>query len=411
MKKNKHQKIKKGFFFYSIIIFIIFLYYFTFISCSSVFRASVTGRYIDEETEEGIDDGYVFLYTTESKFEEDWQDYQTTKDYTVFFNNSFSSTTTTTSNDESGVFTFNAIVWESLNPIFGKDADVCSVYLVFYHEDYDASYSTQKLVSDSTTRLTPTKVQRIKNSATIHGIIADVSSGNPVANVNIKIYLPINWSFDSNNDPIIDDSSFEENPTYTTTTDANGEYTVKISYPKMPSLTVDYGKTKIRIIVSLTDYESSSLVDSNFTDNSTWDPDGNGLFEDYYESNTINKDDTVQIPTLNIRRTIFTESITGVVKVSGTGINGYKVIVKYTTRNNTSTSKATRTYTYYPNDQTSIPGYFELTNLDLTPDGVEGSQNYQKVDIEIYDPDDNLLTTISDFSVYENSDNYIEISL
>lgn len=408
--KNYHKKavIKINYF---LILFLLLSIYIILFSCSSVFRASLTGRYIDSETENGIDDGYVFLYTSEDKFKEDWNDYQTTKDYNTFFTNSFCSTTTTTTNNQSGVFTFNAIVWSTLTPLFGKDADVQQIYLVFYHEDYDASYSTQKLVSDSTTRLTPIKVDRIKNNATIHGIISDVSSGNGIANVTVRIYVPKSWTFDSNDEPKVTDDDFETSPSYTTTTNANGEYTVKISFAKIPSLTDDKGKTKVRIVISLTDFETSSDIDPNFTDNTTWDPDGNGKYEDYYESITINKDTTAQMPNLKMRREIFTESVNGIVKLSGNGVNGYRVKITYLTRNNTSTSKSSRTYTYYPNDQTSIVGYFEITNLELASTGVEGTQNYQDVTIEVYNSSGDLQTTINNFRIYENSDNYIEINL
>ncbi|HPC38922.1 MAG TPA: hypothetical protein PLF21_06390, partial [Exilispira sp.] len=147
-----------------------------------------------------------------------------------------------------------------------------------------------------------------------------------------------------------------------------------------------------------------------FIDNTTWDPDGNGKYEDYYESSSISKDTTTQIPVLKMRRTLFNESINGIVKLSGNGVNGYKVVVKYKTRNGVLTQKSTRTYTYYPNDQVSVTGYFEITNLELAPDGTEGTQNYQQVVIEIYDPLDSLQKSLN-FKVYENSDNYIEIDL
>ncbi|MFN3410824.1 MAG: carboxypeptidase-like regulatory domain-containing protein [Exilispira sp.] len=404
MKKiNKILKI----FLFAFLFFFLFLLF----SCSSVFRASLTGKFIDDQTEEGIDDGYVFLYSEESKFNEDWADYQLNHDYRTFFNNCFSSTTTTRQNNESGVFTFNAIVWSTLNPLFGKDADVRDIFLVFYHEDYDASYSKQKIVSDATTRLTPIKVNRIRNSATIHGVILDVSSNTGIANVTVRIYVPNTWTFDSNDDPVVVNSNFDNNPSYTTTTDANGEYNVKISFPKIPDLTNDHGKTRVRIVISLTDYISSKDVDPNLTENTNWDPDGNGQYEDYYESIVINKDSTAQMPNLKMRREIFTESVNGVVKLSGNGVNGYKVKIIYLTRNNTNTSKSSRTYTYYPNDQTSIVGYFEITNLELIPDGVEGTQNYQDVTIEVYNSVDLLQTTINNFRIYENSDNYIEINL
>lgn len=385
---------------------------FNFIGCSSVFRASLTGKYVDSESENGINDGYVFLYTDERKFNEDWEDYNKTKDYKVFFNNSFSSTTTTTQNNEAGVFTFNAIVWQTIFPMFGKDADVQTVYLVFYHEDYDASYSKQKIVSDATTRLTPIKVERIKNSATIHGIVVDYASGEPIANVTVRVYVPKSWTFDNNNEPIVTNANFENTPTYTITTNANGEYSVKISFAKIPSITDDKGKTKVRIVISLTDYISSKEVDPNLKDNADWDPDGNGKYEDYYESVTINKDTTAQMPNLKMRREIFTESVNGVVKLSGNGVNGYRVKITYITRNNVSTSKSTRTYTYYPNDQTSVPGYFQITNLELVPqNNVNETQSYQDVKIEVYNTNDTLVKTIDNFRIYENADNYIEINL
>lgn len=402
-RENFHEKL--------IFIIYLILLVLSLSSCSSVFRASLTGKYVDNENENGINDGYVFLYTDERKFNEDWDDYKSTKNYQVFFNNSFSSTTTTTQNNEAGVFTFNAIVWQTIFPMFGKDADVQTVYLVFYHEDYDASYSTQKIVSDSTTRLTPIKVERIKNSATIHGIVVDAASSQPISNVTIRIYVPNTWTFDSNGEPVVLNSDFNNTPSYTTTTDANGEYNVKISFPKMPSTTIDKGKTRVRITISLTDFETSHAIDPNLTDNSDWDPDGNGKYEDYYESITINKDTTAQMPSLKMKRVIFTESLNGIVKLAGNGVNGYRVRIKYLTRNNTTTYKSSRTYTYYPNDQTSIPGYFEINNLELISSGVEGTQNYQKVDIEVYNSLDQLQTTIYDFKIYENSDNYIEINL
>jgi|YNPMSStandDraft_1061717.scaffolds.fasta_scaffold00034_7 hypothetical protein len=401
--------IKKNFRFYAVIFFV-FSYLLLF-SCSSVFRASLTGQYIDSENKNGINDGYVFLYISKDRFDKDWEDYQATKNYIAFFANCFSSTTTTTVNNQSGVFTFNAVVWSTLNPFFGKDADIHEIYLVFYHEDYGVSYSTHKIVSDSTTRLTPIKASKIKNSAIIHGKIVNVSSGEPIPNVTVRIYVPKNWNFDSNNNPIVNDSSFDNKPSYTTTTNANGEYTVRISFPKMPSASQDYGRTKIRIVYFLNDYETSNSIEPSLVDNNSWDPDGNWIYEDYYESSTILKDTTTQIPALHMKKTIFSESLNGIVKLSGNGVNGYKVKVTYKTRNNTLTSKSSRTFTYYPNNQTAVSGYFEINNLELSPDGTEGSQNYQDVNIEVYNSLDVLVKTVNNFRIYENADNYIEIEI
>jgi len=119
--------------------------------------------------------------------------------------------------------------------------------------------------------------------------IVNVSSGEPIPNVTVRIYVPKNWNFDSNNNPIVNDSSFDNKPSYTTTTNANGEYTVRISFPKMPSASQDYGRTKIRIVYFLNDYETSNSIEPSLVDNNSWDPDGNWIYEDYYESSTIIK--------------------------------------------------------------------------------------------------------------------------
>ncbi|MCX8058230.1 MAG: carboxypeptidase-like regulatory domain-containing protein [Spirochaetes bacterium] len=414
--KDKINLIKKilSYLFYNIkkiIVFYLLLNFFILFSCSSVFRASLTGKYIDSETGNGINDGYVFLYTEENNFKEDWNNYQKNSNYLIFFNNCFTSITTSNQGNESGVFNFNAIVWKTLFPNFGKDADIMDIILVFYHEDYGVSYTRHRIISDSTTRIPPIKVERIKNSAIIRGKIIDISSGEGIPNVSVNIYVPESWSFDVNGDPIVNDSNFNNKPTYTVLTDSNGNYSIKISFPKVPNLKDDKKKTKVRVLISLTDYETSSNIDSNLTDNTSWDPDGNGIYEDYYQSFVINKDATVQLPPLKMRKLIFTESINGVVKLSGSGVNGYKVKITYKTRNNEQTSKTTRTYTFYPNNQTSIPGYFEIQNIELYPDGVEGNQNYQDIKIEVYDSMNNLKTTINNFRIYENADNYIEINI
>ena len=125
-------------------------------SCSSVFSAGVSGKVFDAESttnpKEGIADVEVYAYVNEKKRDADFDAYKSDTRFSPSDDKYYIGHTTTNSD---GTFTINKVVWDAYFPDFGKTADYCTIYLLFYHSDYGLTKNENPVIimSDSSSNV------------------------------------------------------------------------------------------------------------------------------------------------------------------------------------------------------------------------------------------------------------------
>lgn len=105
-------------------------------SCSAVFDSAISGTVKDRSAREtsstqsgGIADAMVYAYDDESAWEtayKNWDKKSVFSDYSV--------PSAKTASD--GSFSISSLRWKTNNPLYGKDADSRTVYLLVFHKDY-----------------------------------------------------------------------------------------------------------------------------------------------------------------------------------------------------------------------------------------------------------------------------------
>lgn len=147
-------------------------------SCSAVFTAGISGTV---ETKDGTRDVpvqgvNVFVYTDKSQRDSDFTQFEAGHLTRPSQGSGYVATTTT---DANGQFTVNKIVWKTNGSEFGKTADVNTVYLIFYHEDYTPKRCDATIISDSTNSSNiKMTLEPSKTEATLRVFIYDVSTGH-----------------------------------------------------------------------------------------------------------------------------------------------------------------------------------------------------------------------------------------
>lgn len=150
-------------------------------SCSAVFTAGISGTV---ETKDGTRDVpvqgvNVFVYTDKSQRDSDFNQFKAGSLTRPSQGSGYVATTTT---DPNGQFTVNKIVWKTNGSEFGKTADVNTVYLIFYHEDYKPERWDATIISDSTNSSNiKMTLEPSKDYATINVRILDVSTDLPMS--------------------------------------------------------------------------------------------------------------------------------------------------------------------------------------------------------------------------------------
>lgn len=224
--------------------------------CSMVFTSSVNGRVIDKElqdngTVQGIENARVYLYTEQKAWEEDFASYIDGNELTLpdapgrERYNYFQSTIT----NATGNFQFSGIIWHTYFSQFGKTADRREVFLLVYHPDYGLAKNETPcfIVSDVTTELPVLEIEDIWNEGTVFGSLHNWKDGSALSNATVALYVPESWNYTASG--AVQDSSlvFPKQATYTTTTDAQGDWSVAIRFKKMPGHTDTINKTKVLI--------------------------------------------------------------------------------------------------------------------------------------------------------------------
>ncbi len=234
-------------------------------SCSMVFSSSVNGRIIDKElreqgTVQGIADARVFLYTEKKAWEEDFANYIEGNTATLpdapgkNQYNYFQSTVT----NAQGNFQFSGIIWHTYFSQFGKTADRREIFILVYHPDYGLVKNENPyfIVSDVTTELPLMEIEDIWNKGTIFGKVLNWKDNSPLANATVAVYVPDSWSYTSGGSVVDSSLSFPDRPAYTTTTDADGTWSLTIRYKKMPGKFDTVNKTKVLITWPRTDWRA-----------------------------------------------------------------------------------------------------------------------------------------------------------
>lgn len=198
---------------------------FAFTGCSSVFKAGVSGKVVDAEStsspKAGIANVQVYAYTKEADRNSDYNAYIANP--TGRFQPSTSSYIGKTTTGDNGSFVVNKLVWESMNPQFGKTADYNRLYLLFYHEDYGLYKNTGDVVVVSDSNNADNvyeELTKIRKTTAINLTIRDVATGNPLDTV-VKVTVKVPQSASANPEYIVyDDQTI------------TGTGTITVTYPR-----------------------------------------------------------------------------------------------------------------------------------------------------------------------------------
>ncbi len=313
------------------------------LSCSVVFTGSITGTLADEEEYEngnefyGISDAEVYLYTDIEERDIDFDAW--TADENVYPDNPadgepkyFLKTIT----DEQGNYTFNGLIWNELFPDYGKSGDRKEIYLLFYHSEYGMCKTPYPVyvISDVTNRIPVFKLSRIYNSAEISGSVVDTETGEPLQNVNVRIWVPVSWIYDSSGNIDTDESKFQWNDEadYIVLTDALGEWNQQISYRMLPSVSNNKETVIVRLTFAAGSYIAENDADADITDGG-WDIDGNGTVdsdenEGFFQSDEIEADTYAELGEISLADELNTATVSGTVLNSSTNEGEMNVSVR-----------------------------------------------------------------------------------
>lgn len=211
------------------------LFTITLLSCSSVFSAGVSGKIVDSEStsspKDGIQDVEVYAYIKEETRDSDFSAWDSSKRFSPSNTDAFIGHTTTNAD---GTFTINKIVWEEFFPDFGKTADYCTIYLLFYHENYGLTKNINPaiIMSDTSANVVYQEITKTRESTSLAINVKDIGTENNITDsVIVKVTVP----------------QTSGNTIYTQTITGNGN--IQISYPRYSSGTTE-NKPNVKISVT-----------------------------------------------------------------------------------------------------------------------------------------------------------------
>ncbi len=105
-------------------------------SCSSVFDSAISGTIKDRSAREtssptsgGIADAMIYAYDSKEAWETAYNNWDKKSIFTDVTVPSAKSAT-------DGSFSISSLRWKTNSPVYGKDADCCTIYLLVFHKDY-----------------------------------------------------------------------------------------------------------------------------------------------------------------------------------------------------------------------------------------------------------------------------------
>lgn len=219
-----------------------------FSSCYSVFTGGTGGTVVDAEStstpKAGIANVDVYAYTSEKDRDADfsaWEEATLFKPAAEYYGH------TTTGND--GSFSLSKIVWKSYAPVFGKDADVHEIFLLFYHENYGLVKGETLIVSDGTADTVYQELTKIRKTTVLNINMIDVSNDSATTeNIYVKISVPQTTSTNTSAAPKIYDATI------------SGSGSVSISYPRWQSEEDKSAEKETTPEVTITYYQSSDEI-------------------------------------------------------------------------------------------------------------------------------------------------------
>jgi hypothetical protein len=258
-------------------------------TCSVVFTASISGSVLDAERYEedpeaednGIEEVVVYLYLDEESWTADlaaWnQGEGGLPDFPAGGEPAYFSSTVS---DAGGEYIFGGLIWERLFSEYGKSGDRYRIYLHFYHPDYGLQPNPYPLyiISDVTNQLAPIKIEDRKNHQRIKGAVYDYElyvhdtegaaededkqAEATLQGVTVNVYVPDEWEYDADGTILWDFDTdgnlttpvFPDEPSYTLTTDADGEYETEILYWMNPNRAKDRGTVQVLLTFTLEGY-------------------------------------------------------------------------------------------------------------------------------------------------------------
>ena len=269
-------------------------------------------------------------------------------------------------------------------------------------DEDDAYFQSGEITSGSYADLGNIALADEYNTAGLTGRVINTNTGEGEANVTVRIWVAEDWDYNSSAPDDIEAAAnidWPENPDYSITTDADGEYSTDIAFERRPSDSDNRGTTRVRVVFLKNNFNIDHDSDSKLTDGG-WDRDGNGTIDGdeadaYYDpADVIYADQQNDIGTIRVKQTEFSETLSGEVvdSSSGIGINGVEVWLFFTpdhdndpstpdqdtARPTTGTTQPTRktgtTMELLSQDQL-VNGYFSFTGLEWTDDTYTGSQS------------------------------------
>ena len=375
-------------------------------SCSAVFTASIDGRILDADAEAegntvGVANARVWLYTSASSRDADlnaWVDGDTSTLPSAASRDSYRYFLSTVSDDD-GSFQFAGVIWETFQSEFGKTADRTQVWLLVWHPDYGLHPNPSPLhvVSDVSNQFEPFSIESIWSEATLRGTTSDwgntddPASPEPLANVPVQVRIPSSWTYSTeavpaDPEPVVADSAWDDPTLFTTTSDANGAWSLTVRFPRQPGHSDEVHKAIARVSWSLDGWRagepdpSASPVPANPGGLNTGvfqdaDLDGNGLSaqegdaDDWYlETDSFGEDETIPTNNVVLQRYRFQASLAGEVldTASGVGLNGVEIAVLVAGEERAVASSAAE-----DTASGTVAGRFDLGTITWTLDDID----------------------------------------
>ncbi len=223
-------------------------------SGTNYFDAGLSGRVIDRDDGQGINEAVVTLYTADP-----------TDDAPYLLRSA-----TLANNNSNGYYSFDKFLWENPSPMFGDVADRGRVWLVVTHPDYLSVTTWTDIISDTNIIIPEIELTRYYYYGTVQGRILDRDTDELLQGAQVRLF--------SADDP--------STTLFTRATDNNGQYS--FSDFRWPALNIASGSqasTSILLITSMDDYYNASTdgVQTVWSDQINIMPDID-MESDYYQA-------------------------------------------------------------------------------------------------------------------------------
>lgn len=217
-------------------------------SCYSVFSGGTGGIIVDAEStsvpQAGIANVDIYAYTDAGIRDSDFNSWTEGKDFSP--SQTYYGHTTT---DANGNFSISNITWKSYNPVFGKDADFTTIYLLYYHKNYGLTKGDTIILSDSTSDTVYQELKSIKKTTALTINIYDVANTNLTSNnILVKVSVPQTTDTLTDAKPIV----------YEQTITSSG--TINICYPRWKNQTDKAAEIENEPEISITYAQSSDMI-------------------------------------------------------------------------------------------------------------------------------------------------------